>query len=115
MSLLQLLNACLGGILPVETGVFSDQPPDQYIVLTPLSDTFEMHADNQPGAEVQEVRVCVFHKGSYTAAKNAIVKALLDAELTITDRRYLGRDDDTGHHQYVIDVAKEFNLSETEE
>ena len=32
----------------VETGVFSDTPPDEYIVLTPLADSFEMHCDNLP-------------------------------------------------------------------
>ena len=30
--------------IPVETGVFSDVPPDTYAVLTPLSDSFDIHA-----------------------------------------------------------------------
>lgn len=115
MSLLQLLNSILQDILPIETGVFSGKPPDKYLVLTPLVDTFELHGDNQPNAEVQEVRISIFYIGNYTSVKNRIVQALLDSELTVTDRRYLGHDDSTGHHQYVIDVAKEFDLNKEEE
>ena len=36
-------------VCPVETGVFSDAAPDTYLVLTPLSDTFDLHADNRSG------------------------------------------------------------------
>ena len=32
--------------VPVETGVFSGKAPDTYLVITPLSDNFELHADN---------------------------------------------------------------------
>ena len=30
--------------VPVETGVFSGKAPDTYLVITPLSDSFELHA-----------------------------------------------------------------------
>lgn len=115
MSLLQLLNSKLQDILPIETGVFSGKPPDRYLVLTPLVDTFELHGDNQPNAEVQEVRISLFSIGNYTAIKNEIVRALLAQNVTITDRRYLGHDDSTGHHQYIIDVAQEFDFSQEED
>ena len=112
MSLLQILNTLLADILPIETGVFSGKPPDRYLVLTPLADTFELHGDNRPNAEVQEIRISLFCIGNYTAFKNEIVCALLQQDVTITDRRYLGHDDSTGHHQYVIDVAQEFDLND---
>ena len=35
--------------VPVETGVFSGKATDTYLVITPLSDSFEFHADNAPG------------------------------------------------------------------
>ena len=63
--------------VPVETGVFSGKAPDTYLVITPLSDSFELHADNAPGCETQEVRLSLFTKGSYTKLKNALVRALL--------------------------------------
>ena len=53
MSLLSELNAIAESCgVPVETGVFSDAAPDTYLVLTPLSDTFDLHADNRPSVDV---------------------------------------------------------------
>ncbi len=52
--------------VPVETGVFSGKAPDTYLVITPLSDNLELHADNAPGCETQEVRLSLFTKGNYT-------------------------------------------------
>ena len=112
MSLLSELNMLLKPIVPIETGVFSDTPPNRYLVITPLSDTFELYADNVPNHEIQEARLSLFDKGSYTAIKNKIVRALLNADFTITDRRYVGHEDDTGYHHYAIDVAKNFRTED---
>ena len=97
MSLLSELNTLLSPLMPIETGVFSDTPPERYLVLTPLSDSFALHADNAPRAEIQEVRLSLFDKGSYTASKNKIVRTLLNADITITDRRYIGFEADTDY------------------
>lgn len=113
MSILEELNTLLAGIgLPVETGVFSGAPPEEYLVITPLVDTFDCYADNLPQQEIQEVRLSLFSKGSYTVRKNQIVKILLAAGMTVTDRRYIGHEDDTGFHGYAIDILKEFNVEE---
>lgn len=98
--------------IAVETGVFSVRAPNQYLVLTPLTDLFRLHGDNQPGGEVQEVRLSLYVKGSYTKLKNNLVRALLGADITITDRRYNGHDNDTGYHQYTIDAAKYYELED---
>ena len=109
MSLLaevkQVVEQCK---IPVETGVFSDAPPDTYAVLTPLADSFDLHADNKPTMDVQEVRLSLFCKENYLKTKNTIVHALLASDITITSRRYIGHEDDTGYHHYVIDVAKSY-------
>lgn len=111
MSLLSELNTLLSDCgIPVETGIFSDKAPDAYIVLTPLSDSFELHADNAPGCETQEARLSLYSKGSYTKAKNALVRTLLGADFYITDHRYIGYETDTGYHHYAIDVAKLYQL-----
>lgn len=112
MSLLSELNTLLSPLLPIETGVFSNVPPERYLVLTPLSDSFALHADNAPRAEIQEVRLSFFDQGSYTASKNKIVRTLLNADITITDRRYIEFEADTGYHHYAIDVAKNYELEE---
>ena len=112
MSLLEELNTLLSPIIPVETGAFSKSAPNRYVVITPLADTFELYTDDSPRHETQEARLSLFDKGSYTAMKNQIVRALLAADITITDRRYVGHEDDTGYHHYAIDVAKIYELEE---
>lgn len=113
MSLLSELKSIAEKLnIKVETGVFSDAPPDEYIVLTPLADSFEMHCDNLPEYEIQEVRISIFSKGNYTALKNKFVTAILKADITITDRRYIGHEDDTGYHHYAVDTAKSYRMEE---
>ena len=112
MSLLSELNTIISPLVPLETGVFSDPAPDKYAVITPMVDTFELYTDDKPRHEVQEARISLFDKGSYTALKNQIVRILLDADFIITDRRYVGHEDDTGYHHYAIDVAKNYELED---
>ena len=113
MSILEVLNTPIGGLdIPVETGIFSEKAPDEYIVITPMSDTFEVFADNLPQYETQEARLSLYSKGNYMRRKNQIVKALLAAGITLTERRYIGYEDDTGYHHYAIDAAKEYELKE---
>ena len=113
MSLLSELKIVIEAVgLPVETGVFSDEPPDEYVVVTPLADTYELHADNLPGYETQEARLSLFSKGNYLMRKGQLSNALLAADFVITDRRYIGHEDDTGYHHYAIDVAKLYGLEE---
>ena len=115
MSILEDLTSILAtkGIL-VETGIFSDEAPDTYIVITPLSDTFDLHADNAPGVDIQEARLSLYTKGSYTALKNRIVRLLLREDFTITGRTYNGYETDTGYHHYTVDAARHYEF-ETEE
>lgn len=115
MSILEDLTSILAtkGI-PVETGIFSDEVPDTYIVITPLSDTFDLHADNAPGVDIQEARLSLYTKGSYTALKNRIVRLLLREDFTITGRTYNGYETDTGYHHYTVDAARHYEF-ETEE
>ena len=107
MSILQELAGLLGGLgVAVETGVFSDVAPEEYTVITPLADTFELYGDNQPEYETQEARVSIYSKGNYLELKSKIVRALLAAAFTVTDRLYIGHEDDSGYHHYAVDTAK---------
>ena len=111
MSLLAELNALADKLdIPVETGVFTGTAPDEYLVLTPLVDSFALHADDRPQYDVQEVRISLYAKGSYVERRDQIVRALLAADIDITDRRYVSREDDTGYFHYAIDVAKSYEL-----
>jgi hypothetical protein len=113
VSVLSDINVTLEPLgIPLETGVFKDEAPDKYIVVVPMADSFELHADNTPGYDVQEARISLYAKGSYTKDKNAIVRALLGADFTITDRRYIGYETETGYFHYNVDVAKHYDMVE---
>ena len=107
MSLLADIHSAMKSLgIPVETGVFTDKAPDEYVVAVPLVDTFDLHADNEPGVDIQEVRISIFTKGSYTSVKSSITAALLDSGFTVTERRYIEYEPDTGYHHYAVDAAK---------
>lgn len=98
--------------IPASTAVYSGKTPDEYLVFTPLYDCFELHSDNKPEIDVQEVRISLFSKGNYNQIKSKIIRALISADITITARKYVGHEDDTGYNHYAIDVAKEYGLEE---
>jgi hypothetical protein len=108
MSILSELNTIISPILPVETGVFSGVPPNEYIVLTPLNDSFPLTGDDKPLAEMNEVRISLFSKDNYLTHARQIVRLLVGADFSVTARQYIGREDDTGYHNYAIDVAKTY-------
>lgn len=113
MSLLADLNSIAKSVeIPVETGVFSGIAPKEYLVLTPLTDTFDIHADNSPGVDVQEVRLSLYSTGNYIKLKNNLIRQLIAADITITDRRYIGHDPDSDYHHYAIDVAQYYEMED---
>lgn len=92
--------------LPIAVGLYTDSPaPATYLVATPIADVFDVFADNTPGVEIEEVRLAVFTTANYLPIRDQLTKALLDAGLTLTARRYVGFEADTGYHHYAIDVA----------
>ena len=108
MSILEELNTIVESAgLPVETGVFSGTAPDEYVVLTPISEHFGLFSDDTPGMNIEEARLSLFSKKNYTQKKDLLVRMLLSAGFTITERRYIGREDDTGFFHVAVDVAKE--------
>ena len=108
MILDELVTIMDGLRIPVETASFSGKAPDQYVVLTPMEDVFEIFADNTPQMDVCSVRISLFSKTNYLYTKDLLVDALLSAGFTVSLRRYIGRDDDSGYHHYVVDVEKEY-------
>ena len=41
-----------------------------------------------------------------------IVKVLLSADITVTARKYVGYEDETGYHHYAVDTAKNYEMEE---
>ena len=115
MSMLSDVQTILAPLnVPVETGAFSEPSPDEFIVVTPLYEQFEEFADNKPLIDVGEVRISIFSKGNYQRLKYLITAAFVEADFTVTERRYIGYEADTGYHHYEIDVANYYEY-ETEE
>lgn len=113
MSLLSELTEIAKRLkIPARTAVYSGKPPDEYLVFTPLYDSFELHSDNKPEIDVQEVRISLFSKGNYNRAMSRLVKALLSADITVTARKYVDHEDDTGYHHYAVDTAKNYEMEE---
>ena len=113
MSLLSELKTIITALdIPVETGVFSDNAPDEYIVLIPMNDDFDLHADNQPSVDIQSVRISLYTKGNYTVTMARVVNAILKTEITISARQYLGFEYDTKYHHYNIDVEQFYEMEE---
>ncbi len=98
--------------IPIETGVFSDSPPDEYIVITPMSDNLSLFADNKAQTVIEEARLSLFTKHNYQLLKRQITNVIINADITITDRQYVGYENDTKYHHYAIDVMKEYEMEE---
>ena len=113
MNILSELTGLLTGLsVPVETGVFSVVAPDEYVVITPMTDDYQLFADNRPGYETQEARLSVYSKGNYLELKSKILKALLASDFTVTARQYIGHEDDSHYHHYAVDTAKVYLIEE---
>lgn len=115
MTILEELTSLLIELgIPCETGAFSDSAPDTYVVLTPLTDRFEIFGDNLPLIDLNEVRISLFSKGNYLELQKQITQALLQDEFTITDRLFIGFEKDTKYFHVAIDVAKHYEMEEIE-
>ncbi|EAD5361716.1 hypothetical protein K8A91_08560 [Listeria monocytogenes] len=111
MTILEELTGLLTQLdIPSETGAFSDSAPDTYVVLTPLTDRFEIFGDNYPLIDVNEVRISLFSKGNYLELQKQITQVLLQADFTITDRLFVGFEKETKYFHVAIDVAKHYEM-----
>lgn len=85
-----------------------DKASSRYVTMIPLYDNYEVFADNKPTLEVSQVQLAIFAKGNYLDLVAEINKALIEADFTITNRKYIEYEEDIKLHHYVIDVAMEF-------
>ena len=109
MSLLaELTTIITSSGLPIETGVFSGEAPDTYTVLVPLVSVFDMHSDDLPRIDIQEVRISLFCKNNYVSIADQLTRAVLSAGICVTARTYVDHDDETQYHHWSIDVLKAY-------
>jgi hypothetical protein len=109
MSILAELNTIFSDEnIKVETGTFSEIPPEKYLVLTPLSDEFSLFSDDFPLLNLSEVRISIFSKTNYLDFKTQIEILLLRNNFALTLRNFVGFDSDTKYYHYNIDCEKEY-------
>jgi len=108
--LLELITLLENLNIPVETGSFSNVLPDEYVLLTPMVDIFEILRDNSPDFETQEARLLLFTKSNYLDLKLRITTALLNSNFVITQEQYIGYGNNSSYHNYVIDTSKIYSL-----
>ena len=92
--------------------VYKNGPIAERLDVIIAAETFDIHADNSPGIDVQEVRISLYTKGSYTKEKNALIKLLLSHDFTVTGRSYIGYETETGYHHYNVDVAHYYEMED---
>lgn len=113
MNILEEIKTILAPLgVPLETGIFTNPAPETYLTVTPLIDSYALHADNKPQIDVQEARISIYSKSNYQQLKKQIIVAFLNADYTITLRQYIGYETDTGYYHYNIDVSTYYETEE---
>jgi hypothetical protein len=93
--------------IPSMTAEFSEAPqPDTFALFTSISDDLDLFSDNMPEVEVCSVRITIYTKDNYIRIVRKITNALLNKDFTVSNRRYVNRETDTGYHHYAIDCEK---------
>ena len=111
MNILSELTALLTDLkIPFEAGHYGGVPPDEYLVIIPLTDSFTLSADNMPQADVQEAQLAIHSKKNYYPLRSRLSQSLLERGFTITDRRYIGFEADTKFHHAAINVSKSYEM-----
>ncbi|MCQ9359235.1 hypothetical protein [Corynebacterium sp. 142RC1] len=105
--LLELLTGlCKKLNLPSATGTFNNAPaPETFVVFTPIADVFDLYAANQPGVDIEHVRLSLFTRGNYLHLRDLLCHGILQAGITVEARTYVGFEADTGYHHYAIDCV----------
>lgn len=88
----------------VQTAVYSEKPPDKYVVIVPIEDEFAEFADNKPTLDKQSARIVILNKENPYRLRNNIVKALWNAGFSILTRKYSGFDAETKHHIMYVEI-----------
>ena len=66
MNILSDLYTALSTLdIPIETGVFKDEAPERYIVIVPMVESFDLHADNAPGVGITTDHIIVCDGSRY--------------------------------------------------
>ncbi|MBD5128442.1 MAG: hypothetical protein HDT43_00730 [Ruminococcaceae bacterium] len=107
MNLTERINVALA--LPGVPVSVMENPTDsgkinKFIVIIPENDDIT-YADDKPLDFVEGAALQLYCKGNYLGFRDEVTNALIAADITISSRRYMEYEQDTGYHHYIIEVA----------
>lgn len=113
MNVNQKIEAALNNIAVGIWPLFcpEERPPDDYIVYNPEIEEGALYADDQDQEWMQHMQVHLFIKGNYLKKRNAIRKALREAEFIVTDITTL-YEKDSGYNHLCFSCSTEENMED---
>jgi hypothetical protein len=112
MDFIEEISCLVSAVLPCYFGIFPEETPDGYAVITPLTDSFGNYADDHARHEISTAQISVFTIGGYRQKVRDITASLLEHDFIVTSRFYAGQNDNQSgvqtdvYHHYVIEVEK---------
>ena len=117
MKLLDVLdNVFISLKIPAYTAEFPETQPDLFAVFTPIEDQLTGHADNKPHYEITYIRISLFlscDDGDFRGIISKITRQLIDAKITVSDRRFIRIEDnppDKKYYHYTIDCEQMYSF-----
>ena len=83
---------------PVNDEKGKPQQPNTFLVIIPGTDDFPVCSDDRPIVETDKVEMALYCKGNYLKRRDEITTRLLDADITITSRKYMEFEKETKYH-----------------
>lgn len=99
--------------IPAQIGDYqtTSDLPDVYVVIIPLFNQFQT-ADDVPDFDVQQASIEVYSKGMWRSTVKQICDACISKGLLVHQRRYIGRNEETGYFQYSVTFEQAYDLEE---
>ena len=114
MIISDLVTALTSLQIAVQVGDFKGSSlPDTFVVIIPLFNSFES-ADDLPDFDVQQAATEIYTKGDWRSTVNSICGECISRGLLVHERRYIGRNEETGYFQYSITFERSYDLEDGE-
>ena len=105
-ALRTLLSPIVNGNIYTVAAEQTTKPP--YIVLTPVDDDYNAHADDEPQGWTEEVLISIYTVTNYKTIAEAVCTACINAGFAITERKFIEREDKTKYYHYAITVEHDY-------
>lgn len=99
--------------IPAQIGDYQTtaELPDVYVVIIPLYNEFTS-ADDVPDFDIQQASIEIYSKGMWRTSVKQICDECIAMGLVVHERRYIGRNEETGYFQYSVTFEQAYDLEE---